>query len=432
MNKIKQLNEQRAKLLKDAAALDTTKAEDRSKVSAIHAEIEGVDSAIMLEARQLELASKQAPKLSEQEQRDLGRFDTAKLLRHLVRTHKGSNVQPLDGIEAEMIAEGEREARAAGIDVSGVMLPRSLVRRSGFEQRDMSVTGGTTTQYGGALVATEKRGLADDFYNASVLRQNGALVLEGLVGNIDLPRYTKASNPTHKAENAAGDELSPTVGKLSLSPKRLCAYVDISDQLVAQSSVALEAFLRSAIGNQLADVQETAFFHGAGGTSPTGIAATSGIGSVAGGTNGAAPSWANIVALETAVSVVNAASGNLRYFTNSKVRGKLKGTAKIASTDSLTIWDDRNNGLLNGYTPVVTNAISSTLTKGTASGVCSAIFFGNASDFVIGYWGGLGLEVVRDKSGAIAGQYSLVASAYYDGGVLRAKSFAAMLDALTT
>ena len=101
------------------------------------------------------------------------------------------------------------------------MLPRCLVRRSGFrpaERRDMSVTGGTTTQYGGALVPTEKVGLADDFYNASVLRQNGAMVLEGLVGNLDLPRYTKGTDPTKKAENANSDELSPTVTKLALTP----------------------------------------------------------------------------------------------------------------------------------------------------------------------------------------------------------------------
>ena len=43
---------------------------------------------------------------------------------------------------------------------------------------------------------------------------------------------------------------------------------------------------------------------------------------------------------------------------------------------------------------------------------------------------GVSLEMIRDKTNAISGLYTLVASTYYDGGVVRPKSFAAMLDAL--
>lgn len=429
MNKIKQLNEQRAKLLKDAAALDTTKAEDRSKITAIHGDIENLDGAILAEARQLELASQRAPQLSEQEKRDLNRFDYAKLLGHLYRNAKGARTEALDGLEAEMVQEGEREARAVGIQSGGLFLPRSLVRR---ENRDMTATGQTSVagDQGGMTIATEKRGLLDDFYAASVLRQAGATVLEGLVGNLDLPRYIAPSDPTKKAENAASDELNPTVGTLSLSPKRLPAHVDISERLLAQSSVAIEAIVRANLTRQMAAVQELAFFHGNGTNEPLGLAGTSGIGSVAGGTNGAAPSLANIIALETAVDTNNALLGNLAYISNGQIRGKLKSTPKVASTDSMMILDDRAGGLVNGYRSFFTNAVSRTLTKGTSSGVCSAIFFGNWSDFYIAYWGGVSLELVRDKTAAISGLYTLVASSYYDGGAVRPKSFAAQLDAL--
>ncbi len=46
-------------------------------------------------------------------------------------------------------------------------------------------------------------------------------------------------------------------------------------------------------------------------------------------------------------------------------------------------WDDRADGLLNGYTPLVTNAVPSDLDKGTSTGVCSLIIFGNFADFVM-------------------------------------------------
>ena len=203
----------------------------------------------------------------------------------------------------------------------------------------------------------------------------------------------------------------------------------ISERLLNQSSAAIEAVLRANLTRQMLAIQEVALFHGGGTNEPTGLAGTSGIGSVAGGTNGLAPTWANIVALETAVDSNNALLGNLAYISNGQIRGKLKSTAKFSSTDSMTILDDRAGGLLNGYQNYWTNAVSRTLTKGSSS-VASAIFFGDWSDFYIAYWGGVSLEMVRDKTNAISGLYTLVASSYYDGGAVRPKSFAAMLDAL--
>jgi len=316
--------------------------------------------------------------------------------------------------------------RSAGLNSDGIAIPTLLLR----ERRDLSVTGGTTQQYGGELVATTKQGLMGDFYNSGVLEASGAMVLQGLVGNVDLPVYTQGTAPVKKTENAAAGDVGGTFASLSLSPKRLPGYVTISDQLLAQTPQVLETFIGGQIGNAMRSVREIAFFHGGGTNEPTGIAATSGIGSVAGGTNGAAPDWSDMVDLETAVAIDNALEGNVRYFTNTKVRGKLKKTAKVASTDSMMVWES-NNTPINGYQVGVTNAISSTLTKGTSSGVASAIFFGNAADFVIGYWGGISLEMVRDTTDAKAGQRTLVANQYYDAGLLRAQSFSAMLDALT-
>jgi HK97 family phage major capsid protein len=259
------------------------------------------------------------------------------------------------------------------------------------------------------------------------MRLAGATVLEGLTGNLDLPRIVAGTAAAGKAENGTADEVSPTTAMLQLTPKRLPAYIDISERLLLQSSVAIETILRGHLATQMGATQEAAFFHGSGTNEANGIAGTSGIGSVAGGTNGLAPSLANLIALETAVDTSNALLGNLSYVSNGQIRGKLKGTPKVSSTDSRMLLD--SDGLVNGYTPYFTNAVSRTLTKGSSS-VASAIFFGNFADYVVGYWGGVSLEMVRDKTNAITGIYSLVASTYYDGGVVRPKSFAAQLDAL--
>lgn len=363
-----------------------------------------------------------AADLSRNEQRDLGKFDLGKALRASL---KGS---PLDGIERELIQEGEREAQAAGIGVTrGIMLPGFYVKR------DMTATGGTGGDQGGMTIATNKAGLLDDFFNASVMASLGATVLTGLTGNLDVPRLIAGTASGHEAENGAADEVSPTTAQLQLAPRRLPAFIDISDQLIAQSSSAIEAMIRGSLTAQMLATQEAAFFHGAGSGSnqPTGIAATSGIGSVVGGTNGAAPDYADIIDLEEKVDAQNALMGSLAYATNGQVRAFLKQTPKQGSgVEGNFILSDNNPNQLNGYRAAFTNAISRTLTKGTSSGVCSAIFFGNFSDYIIGYWGGLNLELLRDSANAKTGLHTLVANTYYDGGVRRPKSFAAMLDAL--
>ncbi len=422
MNRIKQLNEQRGAKLKEAATLSTDKAEDRSKIQALHSEIEGIDSAIIIEARQLELAGQRAPVLSEQEKRDSNRFDLGRLLGHLHRAANGAHTT-LDGVEAEMVQEGEKERRTAGIQSGGVSLPRFLVRN--VERRDLTATGGSSGSEGGNTIATAKVGLLDDFFNAAgVVTAAGSTRLEGLVGNVDLPRLVAGTAPSGKAENAAADEVSPTTAMLQLSPKRLPAFIDLSDRLLMQSSVAITSIIQKHLVAQMGAKREAAFFHGTGTNEANGIAGTSGI--VAGGTNGLAPTLAHMIALETAVDTSNALLGNLKYISNGEIRGKLKGTVRFASTDSVTVLQD---GRINGYDALFTNAISRTLTKGSSS-LASAIFFGNFSDYVEAYWGGINLEMVRDTTGAKTGLTTLVASIYYDGGVVRPKSFAAMLDAL--
>jgi HK97 family phage major capsid protein len=436
--KLNILQETRGGLVKQARQiLDAAGAENRAltteeneKLAGIEGEIDGLNVTIEAEMRQLAREANVAPTLSKQDQRDINKFTLGKIVRHLDRVHSG-RPSTIDGIEAEMIEEGIKEARACGVEAGGISLPSMLLKPVKENRATLSVTGGTNQQYGGTLVATEKAGIFGDFYNSSVLEQSGAMVLTGLVNNLDLPNYTKGSAPAKKTENEAAGDVAGTFTSLSLSPNRLSGFAVISDQLLNQTNENIELIVGSEIRNHMNAVKEKAFFHGGGTSEPVGIAGTNGIGSVVGGTNGAAPDWADIIDLETEVAIDDALQGSVSYFTNAKVRGKLKKTVVATGTSADMIWDRRTpEAPLNGYRAAVTNAISSTLTKGS-SDVASAIFFGNAADFYVGYWGGVSLEVVRDSTDAKAGQRHLVANTYYDAGLRRAKSFSAMLDALT-
>ena len=354
---------------------------------------------------------------SRSEQRDLSQFSFARGIQALVDGGR------LTGIEAEMHQEAQREASASGLALrGGFSVPQVMLN---YGRRDQ--TAGTAAD-GGNTIQSTFGSFIDLLYAKMVLRQLGAQFLTGLVGNLPMPKMLTGSAPVKKAENAAADESSPTYGQVTLTPKRLPTYIEVSKQLLRQSAIGIEGILRNDLATALGLGMEYGAIHGGGTNEPTGIVATAGIGSVAGGTNGLAPTWAHIVALETAVATANADIGNLGYLTNPKVRGKLKGTSKVG-TEAIMVWGESETPL-NGYRAPVTTQVSSTLTKGSSSGVCSAIIFGNFADLVIGQWGGIDIQVnpyIKDTEGLVR----ITADVYYDAAVRRSGSFAAMLDALT-
>lgn len=117
--------------------------------------------------------------------------------------------------------------------------------------------------------------------------------------------------------------------------------------------------------------------------------------------------------------------GSVKYLTNSKVIGKLKTTKKDDGSGIFLI----NDGMvLNGYDVARTNIIPSNLTKGSASGVCSAMVYGNFSDLYVGMWDGLVFDVERiPKSDKV----EVTVNTYTDVIVARNESFATYKDILT-
>lgn len=333
--------------------------------------------------------------------------------------------------EAEFELEVSNQvAKQLGREARGFFIPYDILTMKNGEFRDLL----TTAE--GELVPTVH--LASSFievlYARALVVQMGATVLSGLVGNVDIPKQTAASGSGWVAtEAAAVTEGSPTFGEVALSPKTLCRHVDISRRLMMQSSPSVEAVIRNDLAKGLAVGVDAAAINGAGSSGePEGILNTTGIGDVAGGANGAAPDWADIVNLEREVAIDNADLGALGYLTNAKVRGKLKQTAKVSSTDSVMIWSDTaGNTPLNGYRAGVSNNVPSDLDKGTATGVCSAIIFGNFNDVIIAEWGTV--DILADPYTS-AGNSLVMLYAWQDAdiGIRHAESFAAMQDALTT
>lgn len=298
------------------------------------------------------------------------------------------------------------------------------------ERRDMSAG---TDGAGGYTVATDL--LASSFIdllrNAMMVQRAGARMLTGLVGDVAIPRQAAGATAYWVAEGSAPTKSAMTSAfdQVTMAPKTVGAWADITRKLLMQSSLDIEALVRQDLATVLALEIDRAALHGSGSSNqPTGIAATSGIGSVAGGTNGLAPTHAHLIALETEVAQDNADIGRVAYMTNTKVRGKLKST--VIGTDQRMVWSEGGTPI-NGYPAWITNQVSSGLTKGSSSGVCSAIFFGNWGDLLVGMWGGLDI-LVDPYTASTTGTVRVIALQDVDVAVRHAESFAAMLDALTS
>jgi len=293
-------------------------------------------------------------------------------------------------------------ARAYGTTAQGLMIPADVL---GNWKRDLN------TSDDNEIVATNL--MAGDFIdvlrNSSSVMQAGARMMPGLVGNVAIPKKTAASSAGWiSTEGGAASESEPTFGTVSLTPKTVGAFSDMTRQLILQSTPSIEALVRDDLTQALALAIDAGALKGAGSSgAPTGVYSTSGINTDS--FAGATPTWAEIVGLETLVAEDNALMGNLSYIAPASLYGTLKTTAK-ASNQAIFAVD--NDGTMNGYRTIVSN-------QATAG----YLLFGNFSDLLIGMWGGLDLTV-DPYTASTSGTIRVVALQSVDVAVRHAVSFA--------
>jgi HK97 family phage major capsid protein len=233
----------------------------------------------------------------------------------------------------------------------------------------------------------------------------------------------------HCGVSGAPSETNATVRQIAMSPKAVASYMDLSRKLILQASPDIETIFRNDMVQQVASAIDTVGINGGGSNEPTGILQTSGIGSVAIGTNGGAPTWASVINNIKEVAIDNALGGALAYLTNSQVVGKMRQTVRVGSTDSRFLMDERDT--MMGYRVAQTSNVPSNLTKGSTSGTCSAMIFGNFNDLIIGQWSATDV-LVDPYSGSNSGTVRIVVFHDVDIAVRHAESFSSTQDYTTT
>jgi HK97 family phage major capsid protein len=350
------------------------------------------------------------------EKKDLSNFSIYRGLSLL------SQGKQLDGAEKEVHDIAVEEARLSNITPQGFAVPSFLPK----EKRGQTSTGQTSVagDQGGFTVPTIINGFIEALWAKNFLSEVGATRLAGLTGNLSIPVQTTKPSASELTEIEQMSDTEILFSDVDMSPNRRGITIPLSKLIMIQSSLDMQNLvmeqMRKALGYKLNIDAITAIL----------AAITTGNGNLlALDTNGAIAEYPDFVALETLVANANAEKDGMKYLTNTKVRGKAKVTQKFSTTNGDPIWEKGNE--VNGYPAVVANTVPSNLTKGSASGVCSAIVFGNFSDCYVGMWGGMDF-VVDPYSAKRKHQIEITANMFWDVEIARALSFAGIKDALTT
>lgn len=361
-----------------------------------------------------------------------------KVLRHAMNPRK----YPLDGLELEVHQEMEKDRAAHGHrGASGVNVPMNLAidvdaaRRfgaaNGLARRDVSPNTSVSTVTGGATIPNElSTTLVEMFRARMITRQMGAKIMTDMQGNFAIPRQVTSTTFYMVTEGQNVTSSFPTLDQIPFTPHTGGVYTTWTRRFLEQTNLDAEQFVRNDQAEVVARGVETAALNGqAANGYPMGIMQNPLVPVVAGGTNGAAPTWDNIVALETAVAASNADVGTLGYITDATTRGKLKTTAKIGSTFPIYLWNSESSTPLNGYPVGVTNLLP-LLSKGSATGTLHALLFGNWADLIYAFWSGLDV-IVDPYTQAASGSVNIVTLQDFDVNIRHPESFAFAIDVAT-
>ncbi len=298
-------------------------------------------------------------------------------------------------------------ARQYGKDAQGIMLPAEVLRT--WSKRDIN-TGDDST-----LIAEDYRGgdFIDVLRNSSSVLAAGATTLQGLQGNVVIPKKTAASSAGWIAtEGNAASESEFTSGSVTMSPKVVGAFTDATRLLLQQSSLDIENLIRDDLTKSIATAIDLGALAGSGSSGqPTGIKNTSGINTT---TFAAAnPTFAEIIAMESEVANDNGLVGNLGYICKPSDYGTLKTTSKDSGSGMFVVEPD---GRMNGYNVVRSNQVTA-----------GDFYFGNFADLLVGFYGGLDITV-DPYSLSNTGSIRIVALQTMDVAVRHAVSFCVSND----
>lgn len=317
--------------------------------------------------------------------------------------------QSLDGVEAEMHKEAEKELRDRGVNtgLEGRGIPSWLVNIKGSnvlgQTRDLT-SGGTAT--GAEWVQTTEIGHQYALEIAPKAFGLGVEVLTGLTGNVYITQTGEAT-AVWEGENTTADETTPATSKpVNLSPQRLAAYTDLSKTLMVQTGGVAEQRARLQLQRAINRKLDYTIFQGTGvDPIPAGVTALgSGLNT---NTSVGTPNhqyfldaWASIVSDNADIDMMSIVS-------TPTIIAFLRGAYLDAGSGRFLM----ENGMVTGLSAIHSNNCPA-----------DTILMGVWNQFVVGQWGGIDL-VANPYTKAKENLIELIINCNFDMGCYHNESF---------
>jgi len=342
---------------------------------------------------------------------------------------KGGKGHTPDGLEGEIHQELIKRCPDFSPEGFGVPHNARISCRAGNARerrrmaRDLNVT---SFAQGGALVPTEfVSNIIEILRNRLVTAKMGITTVGGLSGNVAFPRQDGAATAYALPESATLTKSTQTLSQILMAPHRVGAWNDYTRQLLLQSPIDIENFIRDDLMKQMGLKWDYLIMFGQGANDePLGMVNTPGIGSVVfGGT----ATYPQAISFETALAMLNADEGNMGFATTPSVRGRWKslaanltGATTVISGPENAIWApgaEAGEGEINGYRGLASNQILN-----------NQVIFANWGEVIHGLYGGFDVIVnpySRDTDAAVR----ITVNSFGDVAVRHAASICVSADA---
>ena len=260
-----------------------------------------------------------------------------------------------------------------------------------------------------------------------VMAALGVTYMGGLTNRIKMPKIATGAAAGFVEELGNVADQSPTDAAVTLQPRTLGAYADISRLLMKESVPAIDQVVQDDLLRSVADKIEYYAIQGSGSSGqPTGILNDGSVGNVdiSAGTDVDSLTWADITnivkTVEDANGVINQAT--LGWLSNPKVKAKMANTSRVASTDSVMLMNDPWSSIY-GYPAEFTSNVPSDLDPGDGGSDASALIFGDFSQLIVGLFGAPSI-LIDETTGGLAGTVRIIIHQDVDIALRNAVSFA--------
>ena len=260
---------------------------------------------------------------------------------------------------------------------------------------------------GAALVSTENRPEMFVDYIRNKMGVKNATFLTGLRNNITIPTQTGTGSVGWVADlNTDVGATKPTTGNISLTPKKLGAYVPTGKDLLVQGNPdAVNLVIRDLMALIAQKLSITMLKGNAASPAITGLATAAGVQTVT-IADVAAATWQDMLKFGACVEGL-AYTGKLEFIMSASDKQTFKGISKDTGSGRFLCEDNQ----IDGYAVAVDGNLAS-----------GEIFFGDFSNIIVGQWGGLEIMIDPYKY-ARSGGVEVIASLVADIAVRNPQTF---------